>query len=150
MPAVIAHVVRVVHGDLREGHARTGGFSDGQADEDRRRGESRAKISDVFRNTIVTNPVIWIVACAYACTGAVRQGIDQWFPRFMQEVYHVDFNSRSFSASAFPDSLGRLAGLAHVRLCFGLAFQGRRAPVAAGLYLIETVIILRRGAVPHA
>ena len=36
-----------------------------------------------------SNPVVWIIACAYACTGAVRQGIDQWFPRFMQEEHHM-------------------------------------------------------------
>ena len=41
-------------------------------------GHVQAKVSDVFK-IIVTNPVVWIVACAYACTGAVRQGIDQWF-----------------------------------------------------------------------
>jgi MFS transporter, OPA family, glycerol-3-phosphate transporter len=41
----------------------------------------------VVLKIIATNPVVWVVALAYACTGAVRQGIDQWFPRFMQEVH---------------------------------------------------------------
>src|SRR5438105_1252382 len=48
-------------------------------------GSVQVKVFDVFK-IIVTNPVIWVVACAYACTGAVRQGIDQWFPRFLQDV----------------------------------------------------------------
>ena len=51
-------------------------------------GRVQVKVSDVFK-IIATNPVVWIIACAYACTGAVRQSIDQWFPLFMLEVHHV-------------------------------------------------------------
>src|SRR6266566_3407764 len=53
-------------------------------------GRVQVKLSDLFK-IMVMNPVIWIVACAYACTGSVRQGIDQWFPRFLQEVHHLDY-----------------------------------------------------------
>src|SRR4030095_13545340 len=54
--------------------------------------------SDVFKvlKTIASNPLVWVIACAYACTGAVRQGIDQWFPRFMQEVHQIDLRSAQF------------------------------------------------------
>src|SRR5437773_6553649 len=55
----------------------------------------RAEIGQVIR-AILTNPVVWITACAYACTGAVRQAVDQWFPRYMQELYQADLNSAQF------------------------------------------------------
>jgi OPA family glycerol-3-phosphate transporter-like MFS transporter len=62
-------------------------------------GQVQARVFDVFK-IIVSNPVVWIVACAYACTGAVRQGIDQWFPLFMKEVHHVDYKSAQFQVLA--------------------------------------------------
>jgi len=104
-------------------------------------GDVRVRVFDVFK-IIVTNPVVWVVACAYACTGAVRQGIDQWFPLFMREVHHVDFQSAQFQILAasipFVASAGSLiSGFVSDKL-----FHGRRAPVAAFLYFLETGIIL--------
>ena len=109
--------------------------------DDEKGGEVRTPVWIVFK-TIVSNPVIWIVALAYACTGSVRQSLDQWFPRFMQEVHKIDLNSARFQLLAFlipvVASLGSLAsGVISDKL-----FHGRRAPVAAGLYFLETVVIL--------
>jgi MFS transporter, OPA family, glycerol-3-phosphate transporter len=104
-------------------------------------GEVRAKVGLVLY-TILSNPVIWIVAGAYACTGAVRQSIDQWFPRFMQEAHHLDLNSAQFQWLGFLIPVVALAGSLISGYVSDLAFQGRRAPVAAGLYFIETAVIL--------
>src|SRR5207245_10683183 len=57
--------------------------------------EPRAQLRQVI-HTIATNPVVWVTACAYACTGAVRQAVDQWFQRYMQELYQVDLKSAQF------------------------------------------------------
>jgi OPA family glycerol-3-phosphate transporter-like MFS transporter len=92
--------------------------------------------------TIASNPIVWIVACAYACTGAVRQGIDQWFPRFMSEVHHVDFKSAQFQLVGFLIPFVASAGSLISGYISDTIFQGRRAPVAAGLYFLETCIIL--------
>ncbi len=105
------------------------------------RGQVRSKVSDVFK-IIVSNPVIWIIACAYACTGAVRQGIDQWFPRFMQEVHHVDFQSAQFQFLGFLIPFVASVGSLLSGYISDTIFRGRRAPVAAGLYFLETIIIL--------
>jgi OPA family glycerol-3-phosphate transporter-like MFS transporter len=104
-------------------------------------GDVRASVGQVLY-TIASNPVIWIVACAYACTGAVRQGIDQWFPRFMHEAYHVDFQSARFQLVGFLIPFVASAGSLISGYVSDTLFQGRRAPVAAGLYFIETAIIL--------
>jgi MFS transporter, OPA family, glycerol-3-phosphate transporter len=104
-------------------------------------GERRARLRDVLR-TIASNPVVWIIAAAYACTGAVRQGIDQWFPRFMDEVHHVDFQSARFQVVAFAIPFVASAGSLVSGYVSDKVFDGRRAPVAAGLYFLETVIIL--------
>lgn len=101
----------------------------------------RAQFGLVFR-AIVTNPVVWITALAYACTGAVRQAVDQWFPRYMQELYDVDLKSVQFQFLAFlipfvASAGSLLAGYVSDSFC-----HGRRAPVAMALYLLETTIIL--------
>ncbi|MDQ6624253.1 MAG: MFS transporter [Verrucomicrobiota bacterium] len=101
----------------------------------------RADVGTVLR-TILSNPVIWIVGGAYACTGAVRQGIDQWFPRFMNEYHHVDFQSAKFQWLGFLIPVVASAGSLISGYVSDIYFQGRRAPVAAGLYFLETAIIL--------
>jgi OPA family glycerol-3-phosphate transporter-like MFS transporter len=104
-------------------------------------GDVRANFKTVLF-TIASNPVVWVVACAYACTGAVRQGIDQWFPRFMNEAYHVDFQSAQFQLVGFLIPFVASAGSLISGYVSDTLFQGRRAPVAAALYFIETAIIL--------
>jgi len=104
-------------------------------------GRVQVKVSDVFK-IIATNPVVWIIACAYACTGAVRQGIDQWFPLFMREVHHVDFQSAQFQFLAFSIPLVASAGSLISGFISDKIFHGRRAPVAAVLYFLETLVIL--------
>jgi MFS transporter, OPA family, glycerol-3-phosphate transporter len=91
---------------------------------------------------IISNPAVWICALAYACTGAVRQGIDQWFPRYMQEVHAIDLKSARFQILAFSIPMVATLGSLTSGYMSDLLFKGRRAPIAAALYLIETLIIL--------
>lgn len=100
-----------------------------------------AQLSQVIR-TIVSNPAVWITACAYACTGAVRQAVDQWFPRYMQDMYQVDLRSARFQFLAFLIPLVASAGSLMAGYVSDTLFKGRRAPVAAMLYFLETFIIL--------
>jgi sugar phosphate permease len=86
--------------------------------------------------------VVWIIACAYACTGAVRQGVDQWFPRFMQDVHHVDLRSSQFQTLVYLIPLVATLGSLASGYISDTLFRGRRAPVAAGLYFLETLVIL--------
>lgn len=92
--------------------------------------------------TIASNPLVWVTACAYACTGAVRHAVDQWFPRYMQELYHVDMRSAQFQFLAFLIPFVSSAGSLMAGYISDLGFKGRRAPVAATLYFVETVVIL--------
>ena len=101
----------------------------------------RAQVGQVIR-TIATNPVVWVTACAYACTGAVRQAVDQWFPRYMQDLYHVDLKSAGFQFLAFLIPFVASVGSLSAGYVSDIFFKGRRAPVAAMLYFLETVIIL--------
>ncbi len=101
----------------------------------------RAQIGHVLR-TIASNPAVWVTAFAYACTGAVRQAVDQWFPRYMQDLYHVDLQSAKFQFLAFLIPLVASVGSLTSGYVSDTVFKGRRAPVAAVLYFMETAIIL--------
>jgi MFS transporter, OPA family, glycerol-3-phosphate transporter len=140
VPAGIALVVAICMALIVKDTPEQAGFSRVNPREETG-GDVQVGVLDVFK-IIVTNPVVWIVACAYACTGAVRQGIDQWFPLFMREVHHVDFQSVQFQILAasipFVASAGSLiSGFVSDKL-----FHGRRAPVAAFIYFLESGIIL--------
>lgn len=91
---------------------------------------------------IVSNPIVWITALAYSCTGAVRQSIDQWFPRYMQEVHRLDLDSPQFQFLGFMIPFVASAGSLISGYLSDTIFRGRRAPVAAGIYFLETTIIL--------
>jgi OPA family glycerol-3-phosphate transporter-like MFS transporter len=91
---------------------------------------------------IVSNPVVWITALAYSCTGAVRQSVDQWFPRYMQEVHHLDLESAQFQFLGFMIPFVASVGSLISGYLSDTVFKGRRAPVAAGIYFAETVVIL--------
>jgi OPA family glycerol-3-phosphate transporter-like MFS transporter len=104
-------------------------------------GETRSSIREVFF-AIASNRVVWIIALAYACTGVVRKGVDEWFPRLMQEVHHVDLQSAQFQWLGFLIPFVASAGSLLSGYVSDTVFHGRRAPVAAGLYFLETAIIV--------
>jgi OPA family glycerol-3-phosphate transporter-like MFS transporter len=140
IPALIATVVAILMALIVKDAPEEAGFPSVNPEEETG-GEVRATIREVFFR-IASNPVVWIVALAYACTGAVRQGIDQWFPRFMQEAHHVDYSSTQFQFLGFLIPFVASAGSLISGYVSDKVFKGRRAPVAAGLYFLETAIIL--------
>ena len=140
IPAAITTLVAIVMAIMAKDTPEQAGLA-AVNPEEQTGGDPRATIRDTFA-AIASNPVVWIIACAYACTGAVRQGIDQWFPRFMQEAHHVDFSSARFQFLGFLIPFVASAGSLLSGYVSDLLFNGRRAPVAAGLYFVETVIIL--------
>lgn len=114
------------------------GVYKGEADHD---DNLQGAMRDVFLQ-IVTNKFVWIMACAYACTGAVRQTVDQWFPRYMQDVHKIDLDSPLFLVVGFLIPFVASAGSFISGVVSDLVFKGRRAPVAAGIYCLEVVTIL--------
>ena len=141
IPAGLTTCAAVCMALITEPTPRDAGFEHPGVEEPQGADEVRASITTVFV-TIASNPVIWIVALAYACTGSVRQGVDQWFFRFMQEVHHLDLQDPRFKylgiGIPFVASVGSLIS----GYVSDTVFKGRRAPVAAGLYFLETIIIL--------
>jgi MFS transporter, OPA family, glycerol-3-phosphate transporter len=103
--------------------------------------ETRAPMRDVFIK-ICSNPAVWLVAAAYSCTGAVRQAVDQWFPRYMQDLYHTNLESAQFQFLAFLIPFVASMGSLISGYISDKGFKGQRAPVAAAFYFLEALIIL--------
>lgn len=141
VPAGIAAVVAVALAIWAKDTPDEAGFHGvykGEADHD---DNVRADMREVFVQ-IVTNKYVWIMASAYACTGAVRQTVDQWFPRYMQEVHKIDLNSPLFLVVGFLIPFVASAGSFISGIVSDKLFAGRRAPVAAGIYCLEVVTII--------
>ena len=117
------------------------GFNSAELAEENNDTGQKVRVMDVLRK-MAGNRVLWITALAYACTGAVRQSVDQWFPRFMQEVHHLDLNSPQFQFLGFLIPFVASAGSLISGYLSDTVFKGRRAPVAAGIYFLEAAVIL--------
>lgn len=141
VPAGIATVVAVCLAFIVKDTPEEAGFTGVHAGEaDHADSNVRSSVWQVFK-TIASTPAVWVCAFAYACTGVVRQGVDQWFPRYMQEVYAVDMKGAKFQWLAFLIPFVASLGALTSGYLSDKVFKGRRAPVAAGLYFLEAVII---------
>lgn len=111
------------------------------SDEVRYAARARRSLSEVFVR-IASNPLIWLNAGAYMCTGFVRRAYDFWWAKYLDNVWHVGKGSSEFHW------LGLLLPIAAVAGSFGAGFisdkffNSRRSPVAAALYGVETAVIL--------
>lgn len=141
VPAIITTVVALYMAMVVKETPEQAGFHRPDPDEPHDASEPDATLWTVIR-VIASNPAVWICALAYACTGAVRQGIDQWFPRYMSEVYGVNMKSAQFQVLAWGIPLVATLGSLMSGYVSDVFFAGRRAPVAAILYTVETIIIL--------
>ncbi|MBI3893102.1 MAG: MFS transporter [Candidatus Wallbacteria bacterium] len=103
--------------------------------------EEAPPISVVLKK-ILGNRMVWLVAAAYFCTGAVRQGIDQWFPAYLEEVHHVSKSSATFALILTALPTVAVIGSFLSGYISDVFFGGRRAPVAAILYFGQTVVML--------
>ena len=142
VPAGIAAIVAVALVIFAKDTPEEAGFHGiykGEADHDD--ADVHGNMKEVFLQ-IVTNKFVWIMAAAYSCTGAVRQTIDQWFPRYMQEAHQINLDSALFLVVGFLIPFVASAGSFISGLISDHLFAGRRAPVAMGIYCLEVIVIL--------
>lgn len=119
------------------------GFQIDHGDEDTMHGhaDEKVRLRDVFR-IIASNPVVWIVAAAYFCTGFVRRGIESWWSVYMSDVLNADRTSWYYTAFFVGLPVTAFVGSLSSGFVSDLLFKGRRAPVAAILYATQTVCTL--------
>lgn len=144
VPAAVASVVAVLMFLIVKESPEEAGFINVHPGSESHENGDRVAIGEAFR-IIFSNKYVWIVAGAYFCTGVVRQGIDQWLPRYLQDVHNVKLNSLDFAWAAYGVPLVAVFGSFVSGWVSDIFFAGRRAPVAAALYFAQSVIIVLAG-----
>jgi OPA family glycerol-3-phosphate transporter-like MFS transporter len=91
---------------------------------------------------VFTNPVTLTIAAAEFCTGAVRKGFEEWFPRYMQEHLHVATDSGVFQKGAWSVVIAGIAGAFVAGYASDLFFQNRRPPVALIGYVLQAFALV--------
>lgn len=88
---------------------------------------------------VFTNPIAITIAAAEFCTGLVRKGFEEWFPRYMQEVHHLALDNPVFQRNAFAIVLAGVAGAFVAGFASDKLFGHRRPPVAFFGYLLQVI-----------
>jgi len=88
---------------------------------------------------VFTNPVTLTIAFAEFCTGFVRHGFEQWFPRYMQEAQHLPLDSGVFQKGAMSVVIAGIVGAFAAGTISDWVFKSRRPPVAFVGYLLQIV-----------
>lgn len=103
--------------------------------------KARLPLSVVFK-TIAGNPLAWVNAGAYFATGFVRRALENFWVLYLLQVWSIDKHTDSYKWMALLLPLSAFVGSFTSGLISDTLAKGRRSPVAAGLYAIETLVIL--------
>jgi OPA family glycerol-3-phosphate transporter-like MFS transporter len=90
---------------------------------------------------VFTNPVTLTIAAAEFCTGFVRHGFEQWFPRYMQEAQHLALDSTVFQRGALTVVVAGIVGAFAAGTMSDWVFRSRRPPVAFIGYALQIVCL---------
>ena len=85
---------------------------------------------------VISNPIAITIAIAEFCTGFVRHGFEQWFPRYMQEYQKLALDSPIFQKGALGVVLAGIAGAFIAGYMSDYLFSSRRTPVAFIGYML--------------
>ncbi|MBM4318070.1 MAG: MFS transporter [Deltaproteobacteria bacterium] len=91
---------------------------------------------------VLRNPVTLTIAFAEFCTGFVRHGFEQWFPRYMIEAQHLSLESSVFQKGALSVVMAGILGAFFAGTISDWVFKGRRTPVACLGYLVQIFCLL--------
>ncbi|MCM2278443.1 MAG: MFS transporter [Oligoflexia bacterium] len=90
---------------------------------------------------VLTNPVALTIAFAEFCTGFVRHGFEQWFPRYMQEAQGLALESPIFQKGAGAVVIAGILGALTAGTLSDWVFKGRRAPMAFLGYATQVICL---------
>ena len=91
---------------------------------------------------VFTHPVAITIAVAEFCTGLVRKGFEEWFPRYMLEAQHLRLDSPIFKSGALAIVIAGIAGAFLAGTLSDWVFKSRRPPVAFIGYAAQIVCLL--------
>ena len=93
----------------------------------------------VFKDDILFNKTIWLLAIAYVFVYVIRFGAEDWMIKYLSEAKANSLELASLKLSSLP--LVGIAGTVCAGLISDKVFKGKRAPVNL-IYLVGVVICL--------
>lgn len=141
VPAVVCGVMALIMALVVAETPERAGYDYARSHDSKDDAGATAPFAEVFVK-ILSNPGIWITGFAYACTGVVRQCVDQWWPRYVTHVYSLPLNSAKAAWLGFLLPLVASCGSLMSGVISDKFFESRRSPVAGMLYLLETLVIV--------
>jgi len=90
---------------------------------------------------VFTNPITVTIAIAEFCTGFVRHGFEQWFPRYMQEAQGLALDSAVFQKGAMSVVVAGILGAFAAGTISDWVFKSRRPPVAFVGYTLQVICL---------
>ncbi|MFO0837807.1 MAG: MFS transporter [Phycisphaerae bacterium] len=141
MPALLAVILALAWIVVRN-HPEQAGYSIAHDDDAHAANpEQKLPLGQVF-STIASNPLSWLNAGAYMCTGFVRKAMDNFWVLYLFEVWHIGKESVAYDRMATWLPIVAVIGSFTTGLISDTIARGRRSPVAAGLYTVETLVLL--------
>jgi OPA family glycerol-3-phosphate transporter-like MFS transporter len=104
-------------------------------------GDTEAVNMQYLVRKVFTNPVTVTIACAEFCTGFVRHGFEQWFPRYMQEAQGLPLDSPVFQKGALSVVVAGIVGAFAAGTISDWVFKSRRPPVAFIGYVLQVACL---------
>ncbi|MGZ3697559.1 MAG: MFS transporter, partial [Bdellovibrionota bacterium] len=86
---------------------------------------------------VLTSPVMLTIAVSEFCTGFVRHGFEQWFPRYMIEAQKLSLSSSVFQTGTLAIVVAGIAGAFFAGTVSDWIFRARRTPVAFVGYALQ-------------
>ena len=143
-PCIVSVVVLLMYIVVRNNPEEAGYSVQHAKDEDHADADHKEKIPlGVVFKTIARKPMIWVTAGAYFCTGVVRSAQFEWWVVYFDREWGLDIADSALviiTGALLP--LTAVIGSISSGFISDLLFKGRRAPVAMGLYGLESVFIL--------
>ncbi len=139
-PAVIAAIVAIVMYFKVTETPTSAGFDVDFAESKLKEGESVnffTSLKIVFRSR-----PMWIMGLAYLSTGIVRNGLEQWFPSYLQEVHGIAQGSVEFAWQAVLMPVAALGGAISAGYLSDKVFNSRRGPVVALMYFSQAALLV--------
>ncbi|MFH0991148.1 MAG: MFS transporter [bacterium] len=90
---------------------------------------------------VFSNPITLTIAAAEFCTGFVRHGFEQWFPRYMQEAQQLPLDSEVFQKGAMSVVVAGIVGAFAAGTISDWIFKSRRPPVAFVGYFLQIICL---------
>ncbi|CAN5378042.1 glycerol-3-phosphate transporter [soil metagenome] len=141
VPPLILFVVLVLMWLNVKNHPEEAGYSIPHDDDEHTDNiHQKLPLGYVFRK-IAGNVLAWINASAYFCTGFVRRAIEAYWVVYLAERWHSGKGSGAFAVLIWALPLSAFVGSFSSGFISDTLFKGKRAPVAALLYSLETAVI---------